>query len=88
MSTHAVTRRRFLWGLGGAAGVLAGPTFASGAVTPFKLEVNKLDVYGTRDPQLMALPSLADVSGYFKDEGLAKSTEVVVRLGGFDPQNL
>ena len=63
MSTYAVSRRRFLRGLGGAAGILTAPTLVSAAVTPFKLEVTKIDVYGTRDPQLMAMPSLAEVSG-------------------------
>ena len=63
MPTHAVSRRRFLWELGGAAGILTAPTLASGQNTPFKLEVNKIDVYGTRDPQLMAMPSLAEVNG-------------------------
>src|SRR3990172_7147717 len=82
MSTYAVTRRRFLWGLGGAAGLLARPRFASGAVVPFKLEVSKIDVYGTRDPQLMALPSLAEVSGYFKDEGLTVGRHFVASAGG------
>src|SRR4030095_10984854 len=81
MSTSAVTRRRFLWGLGGAAGVVTAPTLVSGAVTPFKLEVNKLDVYVTRDPQLMALPSLAEVSGYFKDEGLTVARHFVASAG-------
>jgi len=81
MSKHAVTRRRFLWGLGGAAGLLAGPAFASGKVVPFKLEVSKLDIYGTRDPQLMALPSLAEVSGYFKDEGLTVGRHFVASAG-------
>src|SRR4030095_8490531 len=81
MSTSAVTRRRFLWGLGGAAGVVTAPTLVSGAVTPFKLEVNKLDVYGTRDPQLMALPSLAEVSGYFKEEGLTVVRHFVASAG-------
>lgn len=81
MSTYAVTRRRFLWGLGGAAGLLARPRFASGAVVPFKLEVSKIDVYGTRDPQLMALPSLAEVSGYFKDEGLTVGRHFVASAG-------
>ena len=74
MSTLAVTRRRFLHGLGGTAALLSAPRLASGAaVTPFKLEVDKIDVYGTRDPQLMAMPSLAEVSGYFKDEGLTET---------------
>jgi ABC-type nitrate/sulfonate/bicarbonate transport system substrate-binding protein len=81
MATDVVTRRRFLWGLGGAAGVLAGAAPARGAVVPFKLEVNKLDVYGTRDPQLMALPSLAEVSGYFKDEGLTVGRHFVASAG-------
>jgi ABC-type nitrate/sulfonate/bicarbonate transport system substrate-binding protein len=81
MPTHAVTRRRFLWGLGGTAGILAGPAFARAAVVPFKLEVTKLDVYGTRDPQLMALPSLAEVSGYFKDEGLTVARHFVASAG-------
>ena len=73
MSTYAVTRRRFLWGLGGTAGILTMPSLVRGADTPFKLEVDKIDVYGTRDPQLMAMPSLAEVSGYFKDEGLTET---------------
>jgi ABC-type nitrate/sulfonate/bicarbonate transport system substrate-binding protein len=81
MRTHALTRRRFLWGVGGAAGLLTAPAFVSGAVTPFKLEVNKIDVYGTRDPQLMALPSLAEVSGYFKDEGLTVGRHFVASAG-------
>jgi ABC-type nitrate/sulfonate/bicarbonate transport system substrate-binding protein len=81
MSTHVVTRRRFLWGLGGAATVLAAPTFASGQGARFKLEVDKIDVYGTRDPQLMALPSLAEVSGYFKDEGLIVGRHFVASAG-------
>ena len=81
MSKHAVTRRRFLWGLGGAAGVLAGPARASGQVAPFKLEASKLEIYGTRDPQLMALPSLAEVSGYFKDEGLTVGRHFVASAG-------
>jgi len=81
MSTHAVTRRRFLWGLSGAAGILAARTVASGAVTPYKLEVNKIDVYGTRDPQLMAMPSLAEVSGYFRDEGLTVERHFVASAG-------
>jgi NitT/TauT family transport system substrate-binding protein len=81
MFKHAVTRRRFLWGLGGAAGLLTGPAFASGKVVAFKLEVSKLDVYGTRDPQLMALPSLAEVSGYFKDEGLTVGRHFVASAG-------
>jgi hypothetical protein len=73
MSTHALTRRGFLWGLGGTAGILTAPSFARGAVRTFTLEVNKIDIYGTRDPQLMAMPSLAEVSGYFKDEGLTET---------------
>jgi ABC-type nitrate/sulfonate/bicarbonate transport system substrate-binding protein len=81
MAMPSVTRRRFLWGLGGTAGVLAGPTFARAAAAPFKLEVDKIDVYGTRDPQLMALPSLAEVSGYFKDEGLTVGRHFVASAG-------
>jgi NitT/TauT family transport system substrate-binding protein len=81
MVKRAVTRRRFLWGLGGTAGLLARPAFASGRVVPFKLEVSKLDVYGTRDPQLMALPSLAEVSGYFRDEGLTVARHFVASAG-------
>lgn len=81
MSKHAVTRRGFLWGLSGAAGLLTRPAFASGKVVPFKLEVSKIDVYGTRDPQLMALPSLAEVSGYFKDEGLTVERHFVASAG-------
>ena len=81
MATHALTRRGFLGGLGGAAAILTAPTFVSGAVTPFKLEVNKIDVYGTRDPQLMAMPSLAEVSGYFKDEGLTVTRHFVASAG-------
>ena len=81
MSMPAITRRRLLWGLGGTAGLLAGPAFASGTVVPFKLEVTKIDVYGTRDPQLMALPSLAEVSGYFKDEGLTVGRHFVASAG-------
>jgi NitT/TauT family transport system substrate-binding protein len=61
--------------------VLAGPTFARAAAAPFKLEVDKIDVYGTRDPQLMALPSLAEVSGYFKDEGLTVGRHFVASAG-------
>jgi len=79
--TSAVTRRRFLWGLGGAAGLLATAASATGKDVPFKLEVSKLDVYGTRDPQLMALPSLAEVSGYFKDEGLTVTRHFVASAG-------
>jgi NitT/TauT family transport system substrate-binding protein len=61
--------------------VLGGPSFARGAAAPFKLEVDKIDVYGTRDPQLMALPSLAEVSGYFKDEGLTVGRHFVASAG-------
>jgi NitT/TauT family transport system substrate-binding protein len=61
--------------------VLANPTFARAAAAPFKLEVDKIDVYGTRDPQLMALPSLAEVSGYFKDEGLTVGRHFVASAG-------
>lgn len=81
MHRHVVTRRRFLGGLGGAAAVLAAPTFARAQVVRFKLEVDKIDVYGTRDPQLMALPSLAEVSGYFKDEGLTVGRHFVASAG-------
>jgi len=82
MSTLAVTRRRFLHGLGGTAALLSAPRLASGAaVTPFKLEVDKIDVYGTRDPQLMSMPSLAEVSGYFKDEGLTVVRHFVASAG-------
>src|SRR6185503_8937238 len=81
MSTHAVTRRGFLQGLGGAAALLTATSFANAAVTPFKLEINKIDVYGTRDPQLMAMPSLAEVSGYFKDEGLTVERHFVASAG-------
>lgn len=81
MTKIAVTRRRFLWGLGGATGLLATSASASGKLPPFKLEVSKLDVYGTRDPQLMALPSLAEVSGYFKDEGLTVNRHFVASAG-------
>ena len=81
MSTHTVSRRRFLWQLGGAAGILSAPALASGAVTPFKLETKQIDVYGTRDPQLMALPSLAEVSGYFKEEGLTVVRHFVASAG-------
>ena len=81
MSTHTVSRRRFLWELGGAAGILTAPGLASGAVAPFKIEVSKIDVYGTRDPQLMALPSLAEVGGYFKDEGLTVGRHFVASAG-------
>jgi NitT/TauT family transport system substrate-binding protein len=81
MSTHTVSRRRFLWGLGGAAGILSAPARVSGAVAPFNLEANRIDVYGTRDPQLMALPSLAEVSGYFKDEGLTVGRHFVASAG-------
>lgn len=76
-----VTRRRFLWGLGGAAGWLATATSAKGQTAPFKLEATTLDVYGTRDPQLMALPSLAEVNGYFKDEGLTVNRHFVASAG-------
>jgi NitT/TauT family transport system substrate-binding protein len=61
--------------------VLTGPARASGQVVPFKLEASKLDIYGTRDPQLMALPSLAEVSGYFKDEGLTVARHFVASAG-------
>src|SRR5262245_6740834 len=81
MSTHAVTRRRFLWELAGTAGILAMPSLVGAADTPFKLEVDKIDVYGTRDPQLMAMPSLAEVSGYFKDEGLTVTRHFVASAG-------
>ena len=81
MSKHVVTRRRFLGGLGGAAAVVAVPTFARAQVARFPLEVDKIDVYGTRDPQLMALPSLAEVSGYFKDEGLTVGRHFVASAG-------
>src|ERR1043166_6170942 len=81
MSTHRVARRRFLWELGGAAAVLAAPGLARAALSPFKLEVSKIDVYGTRDPQLMAMPSLAEVSGYFKDEGLTVERHFVASAG-------
>ena len=81
MSTHTVTRRRFLWEVGGAAGILAAPRLAGAAITPYKLEVNKIDVYGTRDPQLMAMPSLAEFSGYFKDEGLTVERHFVASAG-------
>src|SRR5690242_6459272 len=81
MSMHAVSRRRFLRAAGGAASILAAPRLARAAVTPYKLEVNKIDVYGTRDPQLMAMPSLAEVSGYFKDEGLTVERHFVASAG-------
>ena len=81
MSKHVVTRRRFLGGLGGAATVLAAPTFARAQGARFNLEVDKIEVYGTRDPQLMALPSLAEVSGYFKDEGLTVGRHFVASAG-------
>jgi len=81
MPMPPVTRRRFMWELGGAAAILTAPRLAGAAVTPFKLEVNKIDVYGTRDPQLMALPSLAEVSGYFKEEGLTVTRHFVASAG-------
>jgi NitT/TauT family transport system substrate-binding protein len=81
MSTHAVSRRGFLRSLGGAAGVLAAPDLVRAAVTPYKLELDKIDVYGTRDPQLMAMPSLAEVSGYFKEEGLTVIRHFVASAG-------
>lgn len=81
MSKHVVTRRRFLGGLGGAAAVFASPASARAQVARYKLEVDKIDVYGTRDPQLMALPSLAEVSGYFKDEGLTVGRHFVASAG-------
>jgi len=81
MSKHVVTRRRFLGGLGGAAGVLAAPAFVRAQGARFNLEVDKIEVYGTRDPQLMALPSLAEVSGYFKDEGLTVGRHFVASAG-------
>jgi NitT/TauT family transport system substrate-binding protein len=81
MANHAVSRRGFLLGMSGAAALLAGPAFAAGKVAPYKLEVSKIDVYGTRDPQLMALPSLAEVSGYFKDEGLTVERHFVASAG-------
>jgi ABC-type taurine transport system substrate-binding protein len=65
----------------GAAAILTARTVASGAVAPYKLEVNKIDVYGTRDPQLMAMPSLAEVSGHFKDEGLTVERHFVASAG-------
>jgi ABC-type nitrate/sulfonate/bicarbonate transport system substrate-binding protein len=74
-----VSRRRFLWGLG-ATGLLATRASAAGSA-PFKLDASKLDLYGTRDPQLMALPSLAEVSGYFKDEGLSVTRHFVASAG-------
>jgi NitT/TauT family transport system substrate-binding protein len=76
-----VTRRRFLAGVGAAAGSLATARSALGQVTRFKLDASKLDVYGTRDPQLMALPSLAEVNGYFKDEGLTVTRHFVASAG-------
>jgi hypothetical protein len=39
----------------------------------FSVPRNGTARYGTRDPQLMAMPSLAEVSGYFKDEGLTET---------------
>jgi ABC-type nitrate/sulfonate/bicarbonate transport system substrate-binding protein len=81
MSTYAVSRRRFLQGVGGAAAVLTAPRFARAAVAPFKLEVDKIDLYGTRDPQLMAMPSLAEVSGYFKEERLTVTRHFVASAG-------
>jgi len=81
MPTPTASRRRFLWELGGAVGILTAPALASGATAPFKLETSKIDVYGTRDPQLMALPSLAEVNGYFKDEGLTVGRHFVASAG-------
>jgi hypothetical protein len=39
--------------------LLAASASAAG-ITPFKFDASKLDMYGTRDPQLMALSSLAE----------------------------
>jgi len=39
----------------------------------FSVPPKRTALYGTRDPQLMAMPSLAEVSGYFKDEGLTET---------------
>jgi hypothetical protein len=61
MAMPAVTRRRFLWGLGGTAGVLAVPPFARARRRAVHApRFDKIDVYGTRDPQPMALPSPAE----------------------------
>lgn len=57
--------RRIL--LSGVAAALATPMIARAAG---KLETDKIEIAGVRDPQLGAQLAVADSYGYFKDEGL------------------
>jgi ABC-type nitrate/sulfonate/bicarbonate transport system substrate-binding protein len=46
-----------------------------------KPEISQFEMFGTRDPQNMAVASLAELSGYFRDEGLTIERRFIASAG-------